>query len=128
MFTTKINVNLFHKPVIYRASKAITSAHRLKSSKDGRILLDLMDIFHLVNLIKDPTRVTNTSETLIDLILTNNKKKVLISGVFDAQISDHVLVYAILRLTTPRFNSRKVCTRSYKNFDKNAIYKMFHFI
>ena len=91
-----------------------------KSSKDGRILLDLMDIFHLVNLIKDPTRVTNTSETLIDLILTNNKKKVLISGVFDAQISDHVLVYAILRLTTPRFNSRKVCTRSYKNFDKNA--------
>jgi hypothetical protein len=42
----------------------------------------------------------------------------LTSGVFDAQISDHVLVYTILRLTTPRLNSQKVCTRSYKNFDK----------
>ncbi len=36
------------------------------------------------------------------------------SGVFDSQISDHVLVYAILRLTI-----RKICTRSYKNFDND---------
>lgn len=91
-----------------------------KSPKDGRTLLDLMDVFHLVNLIKNPTRITSNSETLIDLILTNNKRKILTSGVFDAQISDHLLVYAILRMTTPRFNSRKVSTRSFKNFDKNA--------
>ena len=38
-------------------------------------------------------------------------------GVLDAQICDHSLIYAILRLTAPRFRSRKILTRSLKNFD-----------
>ena len=47
-----------------------------KQHRDGRALLDLLDIFNLDCLITEPTRTTKTTETLLDLILTNDKKKV----------------------------------------------------
>ena len=57
-------------------------------------------------------------ETLLDLILTNDKKKVLTTGVVDTQFSDHSLVYTILRSSTTRARSRKICFRSLKNFSR----------
>ena len=51
-----------------------------------------MEIFGLDCLITKATRKTKTSETLLDLILTSNKKKTLVSDVVDTQISDHSLV------------------------------------
>ena len=45
------------------------------------------------------TRVTKSMETLIDLILTNNKRRALQTGVVDTQMSDHSLVYTIIRVT-----------------------------
>ena len=57
-----------------------------KQHRDGRALLDLLDIFNLDCLITEPTRKTKTTETLLDLILTNDKKKVLTSGVIDTQL------------------------------------------
>ena len=43
---------------------------------DSRNLCDLLDIYNLENLITSPTRITKTSKTLLDLILTNNKKQI----------------------------------------------------
>lgn len=71
------------------------------------------------NLITSPTRITKTSKTLLDLILANNKKRILSSGVVDVQISDHSLVFTILRLSAPRLQSRKIYARSYKNFNSD---------
>ena len=90
-----------------------------KPPMDGRDLCDLLDIYNLKNLITSPTRITKTSKTLLDLILTNNKKRILSSGVVDVQISDHSLVFTILRLSAPRLQSRKIYARSYKNFNPN---------
>ena len=58
------------------------------------------------------TQVTKSTETLTDLILTNNKRA-LKTGVVDTQISDHLLVY--------RSRSRKIAFRSFKNFDRDKI-------
>ena len=77
-----------------------------KPTKDGRNLLDLMEIFGLDCLITKATRKTKTSETLLDLILTSNKKKTLVSDVVDTEISDHSLVFTILRSRAPRSRSR----------------------
>ena len=77
-----------------------------KPPKDGRYLLDLLDIYDLHNLISSPTRITKTSITLLDLIITNNKNRVLTSGVVHVQLSDHSLVYAFLRKTAPKIRSR----------------------
>ena len=72
-----------------------------KPPKDGRSLLDLLDIYNLHNLISSPTRILKTSITLLDLVVTNNKNMVLTSGVVYVQLSDHSLVYAFLRKTAP---------------------------
>ncbi|CAH3142879.1 unnamed protein product, partial [Pocillopora meandrina] len=76
-----------------------------KPSNDGRYLLDLMEIFGFDCLITKATRKTKTSETLLDLILTSNMKKALVSDAVDKQISDHSLVFTILRSRAPRSRS-----------------------
>ena len=47
-------------------------------------------------LITEPTRVTPTSESLIDVIMTSNSPLVKDSGVVETHINDHCLVYAVL--------------------------------
>ena len=61
--------------------------------------------------------MTKSTETLIALILTNNKRRALQTGVIDTKISNHSLVYTIMRVTLPRLRSRKIALRSFKNFD-----------
>ena len=85
-----------------------------KTPKAGRNLLDLLDIYYLHCLIKKATRKTITSETLLDLILTNNKRTTLTSGVVDTLLSDHSLVYTVLRSSVPPSRSRKMFSRSLK--------------
>ena len=47
------------------------------------------------NLIKEPTRITLKSSSLIDHVVTNTPEKISQSGVLHTGISDHNLVYAI---------------------------------
>lgn len=70
-----------------------------KHDKQGRALLDLMEVYNMSNMIKQPTRVTTSSSSLIDVILTSPH---LLSGVFDPDLSDHKLVYTIMRAHCPR--------------------------
>ena len=97
-----------------------------KPPKDGRSLLDLLDIYNLHNLISSPTRILKTSITLLDLVVTNNKNMVLTSGVVYVQLSDHSLVYAFLRKTAPKMRSRKLCFRSLKHFDRDLFLADLH--
>ena len=99
-----------------------------KPPKDGRTLLDLLDIFNLHCLITEPTRKTKTTQTTLDLILTNNKTKSVTSGVVDTHISDHSLVYTILRSSAPRARSRKICFRSLKNFSQENFVRDMQFV
>ena len=85
----------------------------------GRSPLDLLEIFGLNCLITKATGKTKTSGTLLDLILTSNKKKTLTSDVVDTLISDHSLVFTILPSTAPGSRSRKICLRSLKNFNRD---------
>jgi len=94
--------------------------------KDGRTLLDLLDIFDLHCLINKATRKARTSETLLDVILTNNKKTALNSDVVDTQISDHSLVYCILRSRAPILRSRKICFRSLKSYSQEKMLNDLH--
>ena len=47
----------------------------------------------LSQLIKDPTRISETSTSLLDLIATTHPEKIHDSGVCHLSISDHSLVY-----------------------------------
>ena len=53
-------------------------------------------------LITQPTRVTETSKTLIDDSFTSNLAINVDSGIEETHISDHYLVFAVLNLRMPK--------------------------
>ena len=61
-------------------------SHPDKGYSEGRTLLDLMNEY---NLIREPTRVTEMSSSLIDVILINRPRSFLTSGTFNLGLSDH---------------------------------------
>ena len=69
----------------------------------GRKLLRVLNSFNMTNIIKKPTRVTETTKTVIDLIITTDKSKVKQSGSYSSGISDHHIVYVVLNI----FRSQK---------------------
>ena len=71
--------------------------------------------YHFQQLITEKTRVTETSSTLLDLVLTNSRH-ISFSGVDDVGISDHCLVFTERKLKKDKFGARTITTRSYKNF------------
>ena len=55
----------------------------------------LSSMYQLQQLISEPTRATNTSATLIDLIFTNDSNNIAKSGVIYNGMSDHSIIYVI---------------------------------
>ena len=53
----------------------------------------------LYQLIDSPTRITNTSSTLIDVIFTNCQNNIVSAGVSHVSLSDHGLVYAFRKIS-----------------------------
>ena len=57
---------------------------------------------------------------LIDLVFTNSHHKVVESGLFDLGLSDHSLVYCVLKSGRPRGAPKTIEYRSYKNYNKDS--------
>ena len=79
--------------------------------------LDLITSNSLMPLIHKPTRITSTSKTLIDNILTNKTEDNIISGNITCSISDHLAQFAIfethINAKKPRQHQVK---RNFKHF------------
>ena len=82
-------------------------------------LLKMLNLYQLHQLIKEPTRVTPASKTLIDLVITIKPGNYLKSGVLHIGISDHSMIYACRKISTPNNMHKVITTRSLKNYDKN---------
>lgn len=57
-----------------------------------------MNTFKLKNVIKQPKRVTDRTESLIDLSLESNIGKVVEAGNLSTGIADHNLIYTVSNL------------------------------
>ena len=64
-------------------------------------LLNISDVYGLKQLITEPTRITPSSSSLIDLIFTNQPDLISFSGVSHVGISDHSLIYAFRKVSIP---------------------------
>ena len=85
-----------------------------------RELSDIFDIYNLTQLITEPTRVTNTSQSLIDLCLTNTPDKVTASSIQSLGISDHSPVYLVRKSTWQgKTINSFVHKRQFKYFNEN---------
>ena len=84
---------------------------------EGKILLSLEEVYGLECLIKDPTRITPTSETLLDVILTNKPELFKTSGALNPEMSDHHLVYGIMKERVSQHERKVVTFRSTRTLD-----------
>ena len=74
--------------------------------------------YQLSQVITEPTRVTATTKTLIDVFITNKKESIIHSGVYPMSISDHNLIYAVRKISIPRGQPRFVESRNFKTFNE----------
>ena len=80
--------------------------------------------FALTQMIDTPTRITETSSTLIDLVLVGNPENVKVHGVVDTPgISDHCLIFLAYSLKKPKFKPKMVTKRDFRNFNENLFVK-----
>jgi hypothetical protein len=81
----------------------------------------VLKIFNLCQMIKQPTRVTEFTSSVIDHILCNNPEKNCQSGVLNMGISDHFIVYCTRKLPKSSFNKHNnVKVRSVKSYNKDV--------
>ena len=52
----------------------------------------------MTEIVKEPTRITCSTSTLLDHILTNSSEKVSQKGVIDVGVSDHQLMYCTRKI------------------------------
>ena len=62
---------------------------------------------NLVQIINRPTRITDTTSTLIDHIYVNNKDLYLHRGTLEPGLSDHTLVFACRKRQRPDWEKRQ---------------------
>ena len=78
----------------------------LKTNNDLNLptkkIKSLYELYQLSQLIKQATRITMTTSSLIDHIVTNTPEKISDSGVIHTGISDHSLIFAIRKISIIR--------------------------
>ena len=72
-------------------------------------------------IITEPTRITSTTRSLIDLVFVNNPEhRIVDSGVVSLSLSDHCLVYCVVKSGVKKAPPRTIEYRSYKSFNANT--------
>ena len=96
----------------------------LRKSPSSCLLKEYCQDLHLHLVFDSPTRITESSASLIDIFLTSNPNSITSSGTLPLSCSDHQLLYATFK---PKFkrstnNSQKTAAvhRSMRNLNKNA--------
>ena len=82
-------------------------------------LNSIYELYQISQLINEPTRVTLTTSSLLDHVVTNTPEKISHSGVVHTGISDHSLIYAIRKIRHFQKNDDFVKIRNMKNFNEN---------
>ena len=104
----------FNKPIIILGD---LNCNLLQTNPDGLSLLSFASEMNLKQLITSPTRITETSISLIDVVMTSTPDLVHESGVINTSISDHFPVYMVLNTKLPKQPPSYITVRSYKNYD-----------
>ena len=86
------------------------------NNHQGVCLLDIYDIFDLDTLIKQPTRISTTRVSCLDVILSNVPMFMKTSGAVETGISDRLLVYTVLNTRMLHAKATVTMKRKFKNF------------
>ena len=88
----------------------------LDDTVGSRALRELCATFNLTQLVKEPTRITETKRSLIDVIICTDPTLAESCSVVASSISDHNLVEVTLRIRRPKVKAKYVTVRSYSRY------------
>ena len=75
----------------------------------------------LTQIVMEPTRVTMTTSSLIDVILTTNTSKHIKTGVIPLTLSDHYMTFTVISgKPTKSTESRTITVRDYKKCNRDV--------
>ncbi len=83
------------------------------------MLAEVANTLQFEQLIKEPTRITASTKTLIDLAFANKPELINGSGVIHLGISDHSLIYFQRKISIPRTKPKIIKTRQFKHYNVN---------
>ena len=86
-------------------------------SKDLKALIKSMGTSQL---IKEATRITKNSNTLIDVILSTHPHNIPLQCVIPLGISDHSMIGCVRKTNSLKFKSRTIKCRNYSKYDKET--------
>ncbi len=84
-----------------------------------------LNLFGLTQLVSSPTRITETSSTLIDHIYTNNPHTISSTRVSDLSVSDHNPISCTKTLKLPKLKPKEhtfISFRSFKHFNQASYF------
>ena len=81
-----------------------------KNNSAKRFLKPFAIQYDIKQIINEPTRITEHSKTLTDLVFVNNEHRIVQSGVIHASPSDHSLVFCIMKGGVSKIPPRKLNT------------------
>ena len=85
---------------------------------------ELCQTFPLKEITQEPTRITGTSSSLLDHILTNAGWKISQKGVIDVGLSDHHLIYCTRKILRPKESMHnQIQVRSLKKYTLELLIK-----
>lgn len=97
-----------------------TNVDFIKPNCQTELLKSVLDTFNLTQVIDQPTRITDTSSTLIDIICISNDVKVIQSDTLDLlKMSDHRMVWCEVDLQVLKSKPQLYTYRDFWNFNIN---------
>ena len=95
------------------------------SKSKTEFLHELCDTYDLYNLISESTYMTRTSESMIDLILTNCSRSLMHSKAIESGLIDFHKMTTTMRCTYTRQEPVKITYRDYTNFNQEKFISEF---
>ena len=87
-----------------------------------RAYREFCSLHGLTQIIKDPTRITENTSTLLDHILTNSCEKVSQFGVLDIGLSDHQMIFCTRKILKLKTGMKTfIDVRSWKNYNQEIL-------
>ena len=69
-------------------------------------------------LIKKPTRITENTSTIMDVLLTNSPENVVRTDVITANFNDHEMIGAIRKKCQHKYHPKTIRSRNFRNYNK----------
>ncbi|XP_057299458.1 uncharacterized protein LOC130630077 [Hydractinia symbiolongicarpus] len=88
---------------------------------DHREIKDIFKLQSFVQLVKKPTRITQDTETLIDVIFTNKSSTISHTDVLPLSLSDHDCIGCVRKVNHQKFKSRTTRCRNYNKYDPEKL-------